>query len=238
MTHQSRCLVTELSALLKCKPTQLRVELNHPLQHELALNFLKGTEVRTTHLKENDRTLLAEDLSALPAYRQPAYKDGWCDGMTVRQHFFGRHSIRLLYPFLPCVVVKEGRAAVPAYYPLEVLTLMEPLPQSNDENEIKNSGAAELAKKWSIFDECRVGELVNVCVTFSTDFSLNGQVHFVGWTPEGDRVVLVAQSGVISKKKTPLGDLISFRNTRLVAKHGGDCYFLAYFSLSSHERCK
>lgn len=76
---------------------------------------------------------------------------------------------------------------------------------------------------------------MNVCVTITSNFSLHGQVHYLGWSPEGDKVVVImAQAGASGKIPH---DLVSFQNIRLVAKHA-DCYFLAYFSLSSHERVK
>lgn len=83
--------------------------------------MLKGATLRTLHLKERNKQVLFGNLTEHGANRLMAY-EGYCDGMTVKQHFYGRHRIRLVFPKLPCVVV-YGNNGHNSYYPLEVLTL-------------------------------------------------------------------------------------------------------------------
>ena len=97
--------------------------LNNPVLKDRAVEFLKGKTFRTMHLKFHNKLVVVGNLSIAGADQTMAY-EGFMDRMTVRQHFYGRHKIRLLYPSFPCAVVYKLKGHN-AYYPLEVLTLAQ-----------------------------------------------------------------------------------------------------------------
>lgn len=72
-------------------------------------------------MKAYNRQLMFGGLTLLGANQLMAY-EGHCDRMTVKQHYYGKHRIRLIYPKLPCVVI-YGKNGHNRYYPLELLTL-------------------------------------------------------------------------------------------------------------------
>ena len=118
-------LIDSLCELFSCKPLQLRELLNHPMNRERVNNYLRGRQLRTTHHKPatNNKLIKFGDLTMLGANKLLAY-EGYCDRMTVRQHFYGRHRIRLIHFSMPCVVVyNSGGTGHNSYYPLEILTI-------------------------------------------------------------------------------------------------------------------
>jgi hypothetical protein len=121
-------LIDYLCAQFRCKPKRLREILNHPMLANKVAQLLRGKVCRTLHLREgNNRSFKFGDLSSLGADKMVAY-EGYCDGLTVKQHFYARHRIRLLYPLLPCAINYHANGpGHNSYYPLEVLTLCSEL---------------------------------------------------------------------------------------------------------------
>lgn len=123
-----RSLVDELSELLGCNKKHLTSYLHNPIHRQQANDWLRSqTRFRTNHLR-GERPQLAVRIDRLTvdgADKLPAY-NGFCNRMTVRQHFFGRHRIKLLYYKMPCAIVRNWHGSVDYYYPLEVLSLIIP----------------------------------------------------------------------------------------------------------------
>jgi hypothetical protein len=107
--------------LFHCPINRLEERLAHPMLQAKANAYLAGKWVRTLYLRDRRNKLLkVGGLTQMGADRLVAY-EGYLS-VTVRQHFYSRHKIRLLYPLLPCVVV-YGKLGHNSYYPLELLTL-------------------------------------------------------------------------------------------------------------------
>jgi hypothetical protein len=121
MAHSLVGLLAE--QVFKCSISRLGEKLVHPLLHAEANAYLAGKWVRTLYLRDGNRLLKVGGLTQMGADRLVAY-EGYLS-VTVRQHFYSRHRIRLLFPRLPCVVI-YGPGGHNSYYPLELLTLVAP----------------------------------------------------------------------------------------------------------------
>ncbi|KAL3070244.1 hypothetical protein niasHS_012621 [Heterodera schachtii] len=86
------------------------------------LRFLGDLRLKTVHLKNNIE-ISANSLSFHGADRLCAYR-GYLS-ITVEQHLYARHRVRLRFPFLPCVVQHGGNHHC-YYYPIELLEICLP----------------------------------------------------------------------------------------------------------------
>ncbi len=119
---QAFTLIDLLCAYFNCKHSRLGEILKHPKQVRKATLLLRGKKCRTLHLR-NNRIIKFGDFSSLGADKMVAY-EGYCDRLTVKQHFYARHRIALLYPRLPCAIYYHANGpGHNSYYPLEVLSL-------------------------------------------------------------------------------------------------------------------
>jgi hypothetical protein len=68
--------------------------------------------------------------------------------VSVCQHFYARHRLRLLFPQLPCVIEHFPRGE-DRFYPLEMLKFVDEKPSSNDwlGNMFKEISAGDLKTK-------------------------------------------------------------------------------------------
>jgi hypothetical protein len=89
----------------------------------------------TTYLDRNkqQKKLQFGGISQQCAVFQPAYgKLRQPFNCSVVQHFYARHRIRLIHPYLHCVIEKFNTPVNEArYYPIELLTLERPLGDEN-----------------------------------------------------------------------------------------------------------
>lgn len=111
-------LVDQICSILDCTASQIHDE-QKVMEHFLRLLkiFKKRQIVKTIHLKTN-KTVHVSGLTLKGADEVYAYQ-GFLK-VTVQQHFYARHRIRLLYPKLPCVFEKLPNGHK-NYYPMEVL---------------------------------------------------------------------------------------------------------------------
>src|SRR4051812_39588390 len=93
-------LINYLSDYFKCKPNQLLKYLNHPFHRETISNLLKDKQLMTLHLKRNKKVKFS-GLTFAGSDQVPAYESAF-QNMSVYQHFFGRHRLKLMYYSLPC----------------------------------------------------------------------------------------------------------------------------------------
>ncbi|KAH7715595.1 hypothetical protein AAVH_17033 [Aphelenchoides avenae] len=116
-------LVDSLSAFLQCPPRKLGEMLNHPRHFFRAQEFLKTKKIRKLYRSgDTNRLMQASHLTVQGADQCKAY-EGFLS-VSVRQHFYCRHRIRLMYPTLPLVAV-QVKGSHFAYYPAELMTVAQ-----------------------------------------------------------------------------------------------------------------
>lgn len=112
-----------LSRLFNCRETELADTLNHPINVQKASEYLQGKSLETSYSDRDGehRALDFNGFSTHNSAQQMAY-NGYLR-ITVQQHFYIRHRIRLLYPNIKCIMAyaKSGRAM--GYYPAELIRL-------------------------------------------------------------------------------------------------------------------
>ncbi|KAI1694750.1 hypothetical protein Ddc_21847 [Ditylenchus destructor] len=114
-------LIETLCALFQCKPLKLREILKHPHKREQVRQYFEGKTFRTTYLEHNHNIKFG-NLTIQGADKLFAY-EGYL-GVTVQQHFYCRHRIRVCHACLPCVVV-YGNKGHKSFYPLELISMEE-----------------------------------------------------------------------------------------------------------------
>ena len=97
--------------------------LNHPSAVNKVDERLKGCRLRTTYLTKTGerKEIKYGTISLKSAMEQHAY-EGYLN-VTVQQHYYCRHRIRLMYPRLKCVA-EPGKSGHYKYYPLELLEII------------------------------------------------------------------------------------------------------------------
>uniref|UniRef100_A0A914I9F1 Thymidine kinase, cytosolic n=1 Tax=Globodera rostochiensis TaxID=31243 RepID=A0A914I9F1_GLORO len=118
-------LIDYLCKQYKCSIQELHVLLQN-LEHRRAIvEHLRSSNVqlRTNHLRPPVRNfgVRCSDLSVLGAHLAPAYR-GYL-GITVRMHYYVKHSMRLRHANLPCVI-EYGGGDHKTFFPLEVLSVV------------------------------------------------------------------------------------------------------------------
>jgi hypothetical protein len=124
-------LIIEIARILKCNEGALRDYLNHPKNVELVNNALDGRVLTTTYLDrmKMHKKFLFGGISQQCAVFQPAYgKLRQPYNCSIVQHFYARHRVRLIHPYLHCIMEKFNvSGAEDRFYPIELLTLDSPL---------------------------------------------------------------------------------------------------------------
>lgn len=119
-----KTVLAECAKILGCTIKQLYDKMGHPLSRDELLMFLKGRRVRTTYddLSGNKKCFTIGGITRQRADSLPAYgRLSRIFNVTVAQHFYSRHRIRLRHPYLPCIIEQHGPNSVDRYYPLELL---------------------------------------------------------------------------------------------------------------------
>jgi hypothetical protein len=127
-------LVEECAQLLMCSPQALREHINHPVNRAKIERMLKiRPTTQTCYLDRNGQHkivhvhgITTKAATNLMAYGRMNAKYN----VSVCQHFYARHRVRLLFPQLPCVIEHFPRGE-DRFYPLEMLKFPD-APTSND----------------------------------------------------------------------------------------------------------
>lgn len=123
-------LITALCQLFVCTPEDLGRKLENAMNVYRAEKFLLSKKLFIDY-GDRQREIRFNSLSSLNAQNAKAY-NGYL-GVTVQQHFYCRHRKVLKFANLPLVVDYSNKNR--AYYPIELLTLVE-----NDESGYESSG--------------------------------------------------------------------------------------------------
>ena len=114
-----------IADFLKCRVKDLRDQLNHPeIRKKVSLKFF-GCNLTTTYKDRNceKHTFSFTEITEKGADVLPAYgKLRKVYNITVTQHFYANHGIKLLFPYHHCAV-KKFTNGENYYYPLELLEL-------------------------------------------------------------------------------------------------------------------
>jgi hypothetical protein len=119
-------LLEALSKLLNCNVERLGEVLENSVNITTVGKFLHGKKLRTSYEGRDGRqqSIFFSRLSLKSAHELPAY-EGYLN-ISVRQHFYTRHKLKLLYPFIPCVTEEVNNGHL-KFYPLEFLEIfMDP----------------------------------------------------------------------------------------------------------------
>jgi hypothetical protein len=107
-----------------CSLITLQVHFTNISMRRRIIDHLRTLEICTTHL-EQPLTIVPHDFTIQNATHVQAL--GGYLGITVRQYYAARHKIKLIHPYLPCLIEHGGRLKKNAhrihqsYYPLELL---------------------------------------------------------------------------------------------------------------------
>jgi len=124
----TKLLIDECARILKCSRKSLRDHLQHPSKRESLLTEISGWKVRTTYDARNGTKkefviggITKQGADTLPAYGRLPRPFNIC----VAAHFYARHRIRILFPYMPCIVERFLGSGDDRYYPMELLELVE-----------------------------------------------------------------------------------------------------------------
>ena len=148
MSSSSINLLTALSKLLNCEVVALHDYLNHPIAEHKVNEFLKDKKIRTTYITRtsNKKEVQFGGFTISAACQQPAY-EGYL-GISVQQHFYCRHRIRLMYPRMRCVKEYFGNTGHNKYYPPELLEIINGDATNDKLNE--NFGVSSISEKGKL----------------------------------------------------------------------------------------
>jgi hypothetical protein len=157
-------LVEECAKLLNCSPKALREHINHPINWVRIENLLMHRKTQTCYLdrKGQHKTVKVNGLTRKAATKLMAYgKMNAKYNVSVCQHFYARHRVRLLFPELPCVIEHFPKGE-DRFYPLEMLKFLDE-PISNDwlGNMFKEITSGDKKKKEEEADNDKVEEDVD-----------------------------------------------------------------------------
>lgn len=129
-------LIEFVSKQLGCEKRALHEYLNHPIALQEISNILKNKKLKTNYLDRNSefKEIKFSAFSTRPADEQPAY-EGFL-AVTVQQHYYCRHRIRLMYQRMRCVA-EYGNNGHNKYYPMELVDVVEE--EEEEEKEKKES---------------------------------------------------------------------------------------------------
>lgn len=112
--------VDALCVLLDCEPRDLFFQLRKPALRVRAIRFL-SEQLLQYERKGERKFVTSSGLSAEPANKLFAYQ-GFLN-VSVEQHFYCKHRIRLVHPELLCLVEHTGNGHH-NYYPLEMIHVL------------------------------------------------------------------------------------------------------------------
>jgi hypothetical protein len=122
-------LVEQLSAFLNCEPKNLSMKLSNKETCRRLESLLKWKVLRTNYNDRNGEKKLvyfglfsrksAAETKAMGDLRAPY-------NCTIVQYFFTRHRIQIKYPWLLCASTPNYNKGRVAYFPLELVTLLDP----------------------------------------------------------------------------------------------------------------
>lgn len=131
-------LINLLSTLLNCPKEKVAAKLSDPLVRNAVNNLLEGRTLRTTYrnrqgncrlfrfgkLTEKSADVLFAYGGYLGKYQKNLFHTGTIlinfTGLTVQQHFYARHRIRLQFPELYCVSERTLKGH-PRNYPIGMI---------------------------------------------------------------------------------------------------------------------
>jgi hypothetical protein len=144
-------LVEQLSAYLKCEPKDLSYKLHNKDICRRLESLLKWKILRTNYNDRNGEKKIvhfglfsrknAAETKAMGDLRAPY-------NCTIVQYFFTRHRIQLKYPRLLCVSTPNYPKARVAYFPLELVTLLDPTVLDGDFEEKEKTPTIEEINKY------------------------------------------------------------------------------------------
>jgi hypothetical protein len=129
-----KTVLQECAHFLKCSIKQLSDKINHPENREKLIKHLNGRIVQTTYKdrKGEKKVIVIGGITYNGADEVLAYgKLPPQFNVTVSQHFYSRHRIRLHYPYIPCIIQKIGTHN--HYYPMELLEFEEEGKKEDDQ---------------------------------------------------------------------------------------------------------
>lgn len=137
-------LLDAIADALECGWNGVGIRLNHPLEREKINRMFNYSKLRTLYNDRNGfkRTFFFGGISKQSAAELYAYGNlGKIWNVTVPQHMYARHRIRIKHPHLPCVIEKQfyrrrGTKNL-RYYPLELLELVKEDMEEPDTFEIE-----------------------------------------------------------------------------------------------------
>ena len=111
-------LVDRLCVLLQCPRWKLAEALKDVENQQRVCISLARSRLRTNHLGLQDRYIEFSGMSMLGANRQYAYR-GYL-GITVQQHMYAKHKLKLRHADLPCIEENTNAGHI-NYFPIEFL---------------------------------------------------------------------------------------------------------------------
>ena len=119
-------LLDVISKILDHDVDDIAEYLFFPHNRERLESILKGLRIQTTYKNRKGfrHIFYFSGLSIQDAKHLKAYK-GYL-GITVTQHYYARHRIRIRHHNLPCAIEYDNHGNA-SYYPLELLELVLPI---------------------------------------------------------------------------------------------------------------
>jgi hypothetical protein len=116
-------LLESIAEFLQCDISQLQDRLYHPSTEMKVADFLKDKKITTTYYSRSgeQKDVKFDGFCLKSSEDQKAY-EGFL-GVTVQQHFYCRHRIRLEWPRIRCVVENSNHRHN-KYFPPELLTIV------------------------------------------------------------------------------------------------------------------
>lgn len=135
MKVYKRNLLKALAKELKCNVEEVGDRLKLSKNHKEMESHFSNRHLRTLYKSRDGDFIqfLFSGITVFPAETIYAYKNlNKKFNVTVPQHYYSRHHIKLQFPHFPCVMEQEQIGENPSirYYPIELLELIE------DEQEI------------------------------------------------------------------------------------------------------
>jgi hypothetical protein len=124
-------LIDDIQHILECKKEDLEIKLSIPHNRGKINRRLNNCLLRTLYRNRNNtRQIINFDhITAKTAKELMAYNRFL--SVTVIQHLYIRHRVKLRYPNLPCIVQVQG--SVKKFFPIETLEIIDKIYVINKE---------------------------------------------------------------------------------------------------------
>lgn len=188
-----RTFLDNICQILDCAPSMLVEKLKSPeIRIKVKETFGPTTKLETTYRNRNGLRhafffdgLTVDCAAEIPAYgllRRPF-------NINVAAHMYARHKILLRYPDIPCAIEQQPRGAVPRFYPLELLRIVDPLVIVDHDMKAEESfntaylpripppGFSSITEKINEREESPISELFNRSPS---------PLYFNGWSSAGE----------------------------------------------------